>query len=413
MASDLMNVGATGRYYKVQPNGKAQSGLKEGDRVVTNGGTYQILKVNDDGSYSSALYDENLTTKNYSGKYENSGPYSNALSISGETKSELKEAYDRDYTNGVSKEKYDRISAERPAEYSSAYKEQMERLLDRLENREDFSYDSSSDPLYMQYRESYMNAGKQAMEDTYGQAASLTGGYGNTYAQAAASSAYEGYLQKLGAKIPELYQNARDTYEKEGDELYRLYSLYANADKSDYSRYRDETADWESERDATYREYTDDMDRAQKDYYNRLSLLQDSAKLESSDYWKETEAEADRQAQRLSREKFEYSVLKDSAGKTRTSSSASKGKTVTASLYDSALKAYESGGESSLVMFADKLRGSGYAESGITDVLDYARRYGNAPSAAENSNGSLKNSTSRINSILLDMFNYRGQVTNK
>lgn len=60
MASDLMNVGATGRYYKVQPNGKAQSGLKEGDRVVTNGGTYQILKVNDDGSYSSALYDENL-----------------------------------------------------------------------------------------------------------------------------------------------------------------------------------------------------------------------------------------------------------------------------------------------------------------------------------------------------------------
>lgn len=86
---------------------------------------------------------------------------------------------------------------------------------------------------------------------------------------------------------------------------------------------------------------------------------------------------------------------------------------MTASLYDSALKAYESGGESSLVMFADKLRGSGYAESGITDVLDYARRYGNAPSAAENSNGSLKNSTSRINSILLDMFNYRGQVTNK
>ena len=49
MASDLMNVGAAGKYYKVQPNGKAQSGLEVGDRVVTSGGTYQILDINKDG----------------------------------------------------------------------------------------------------------------------------------------------------------------------------------------------------------------------------------------------------------------------------------------------------------------------------------------------------------------------------
>ena len=81
-----MNVGATGKYYKVQSNGKAQAGLSIGDRVVTNSGTYQILDVNADGSYKSALYDENMTTKNYTGKYANGyNPYSNATSLSDET----------------------------------------------------------------------------------------------------------------------------------------------------------------------------------------------------------------------------------------------------------------------------------------------------------------------------------------
>ena len=90
MASDLMNVGATGKYYKVQPNGKAEAGLSVGDRVVTNSGTYQILKVNADGSYQSALYDEGITTKNYTGKYANDyGPYSGSQSIGNDIKKEL------------------------------------------------------------------------------------------------------------------------------------------------------------------------------------------------------------------------------------------------------------------------------------------------------------------------------------
>lgn len=58
--------------YRVQSNGKAQSGLKEGDKVVTGGGTYKITGVNSDGSYKSEKV-SNENTSTYKGSYANSG----------------------------------------------------------------------------------------------------------------------------------------------------------------------------------------------------------------------------------------------------------------------------------------------------------------------------------------------------
>ena len=54
--------------YKVQSNGKAPSGLKKGDTVVTGGGTYKITGTNADGSYTSTKVN-NTTTSNYTGSY--------------------------------------------------------------------------------------------------------------------------------------------------------------------------------------------------------------------------------------------------------------------------------------------------------------------------------------------------------
>lgn len=55
---------------KVNTDGKAPSGLKAGDQVVTAGGTYRVDGVNADGSYKSSLADKNTTTKNYTGTYD-------------------------------------------------------------------------------------------------------------------------------------------------------------------------------------------------------------------------------------------------------------------------------------------------------------------------------------------------------
>lgn len=49
---------------RVNQNGKAPSGLKVGDKVVTGGGTYEIKGINADGSYKSSLADKSQTTSN-------------------------------------------------------------------------------------------------------------------------------------------------------------------------------------------------------------------------------------------------------------------------------------------------------------------------------------------------------------
>ena len=89
-----------------------------------------------------------------------------------------------------------------------------------IENREKFSYDVNGDALYQQYKDQYTTQGKLAMMDTMGQAAAMTGGYGNSYAQSVGQQAYQGYLQQLTDKIPELYQLALNKYNSEGEELY-------------------------------------------------------------------------------------------------------------------------------------------------------------------------------------------------
>lgn len=67
--SDAVNETAN-RIVKVGADGKAPSGLSVGDRVVTGGGTYEIIGVNPDGTYQSQLVDKNQTTYNYGGQYD-------------------------------------------------------------------------------------------------------------------------------------------------------------------------------------------------------------------------------------------------------------------------------------------------------------------------------------------------------
>jgi guanine deaminase len=57
-----------------------------------------------------------------------------------------------------------------------------------------------------------MQQGQQAMRDTMGQAAALTGGYGNTYAQQAGEQAYAAYLSRLNDVLPELYGEAYNRF---------------------------------------------------------------------------------------------------------------------------------------------------------------------------------------------------------
>ena len=122
--------------------------------------------------------------------------------------------------------------------YTPQYDTQINELFNKLLNRESFSYDTETDPLYKLYREQYINKGRLAMQDTMGQAAALTGGYGSSYSQAVGQQQYDAYLQKLNSVVPELYQLAYSRYQDEGDELKDQYNMYMAKDAQDYDRAR-------------------------------------------------------------------------------------------------------------------------------------------------------------------------------
>ena len=129
-------------------------------------------------------------------------------------------------------------------QYSSPYDEEISSLYQQITNREPFKYDYSTDPIYGQYREQYTQMGKQAMRDSMGQTAALTGGYGNSYGSAVGQQQYDAYLQRLNDVLPELYGQAYDIYNAEGDALRQQYALASDMRGTDYNRYRDALSDY-------------------------------------------------------------------------------------------------------------------------------------------------------------------------
>ena len=126
-----------------------------------------------------------------------------------------------------------------PQGYTSPYQEKIDKILDQYQNREPFQFNVNEDALYNQYKDQYIKHGNLAMKDTMGQAAALTGGYGNSYAQTAGQQVFQGYMQDLNDVIPDLYQQALERYQKEGSDMLSEYGLLSDLESQEYSRYQD------------------------------------------------------------------------------------------------------------------------------------------------------------------------------
>lgn len=107
------------------------------------------------------------------------------------------------------------------------YVDQLNSLYDQIMNRKPFQYDLNGDLLYRQMADRYTQLGQQAMRDTMGQAAALTGGYGNSYANQVGNQAYQQYLTALNDNIPKLWDRAYQVYQDQGDQLMQQYQLAA------------------------------------------------------------------------------------------------------------------------------------------------------------------------------------------
>lgn len=116
------------------------------------------------------------------------------------------------------------------------YTDQINALMDTINNRAAFNYDPDNDPLFQQYLASSMESGKTAMQDTMAQASALTGGYGSSYATAAANGAYNNFVEGAYDALPEYYQTALEAYNGETNNLYNKLNMYSVADATAYDR---------------------------------------------------------------------------------------------------------------------------------------------------------------------------------
>jgi peptidoglycan hydrolase-like protein with peptidoglycan-binding domain len=225
--------------------------------------------------------------------------------------------------------------AQKPGEYQSQWQAQLNDTINKILNREKFSYDLNGDALYQQYKDKYIQQGKMAMGDAIGQASAMTGGYGNSYAQSVGQQAYQAQLQNLNDIVPELYQMAYDKYNQEGQDLYNQYSMLGNQENQDYGRYRDTVNDWQTERNYLadrydnersfdYSKYTDDRNFTYGKYGDdKKYAYQSYADKIAQEQWQAEFDEAKRQFDEqmaFSREQYNDSKVSSSSTGAKSSS---------------------------------------------------------------------------------------------
>ena len=214
-------------------------------------------------------------------------PYTGLAGLSDNTKQQLG-ALGGGYTpsqNVTAAQQYlQSVVSGKPGDYQSQYKGQLESLYNQVMNRPGFTFDLNGDALYNQYKDQYTQQGKKAMMDTMGQAAAMTGGYGNSYAQTAGQQAYQDYLTQLNNIVPELYQQAWNRYNQEGDELQNRLGLTQGMEDSEYAKYRDTVSDWNTAYGQASDEYWNQYNADYSDYANRLNYWNTLAQQENSQY---------------------------------------------------------------------------------------------------------------------------------
>ena len=270
--------------YRVNDDGRAPSGLGVGDEVVTAGGTYRIDSVGADGQYKSTLVNKSQTTQNYKGGYSTRNTLPGYSDYTAGRLGNLERGYSPSGAVSQAKAYLQQVQSRRPGAYQSRWDAELDSLYDQITNRKPFQYDLNQDALYQQYKEQYQRLGRTAMQDTMGQAASLTGGYGSTYAEQVGQQTYNAYLQSMNDIVPELYDRAYGRYQDEGQDLYNRYGLVSDRESMDYSKYRDTVSDYYNDLADARSAYDSEWNKDYTQWSDQLSYWQQKAAQEQA-YW--------------------------------------------------------------------------------------------------------------------------------
>lgn len=145
--------------------------------------------------------------------------------------------------------------------YENAFAQQQKDLLDRILNREDFSWSRETDPQWSSYKKSYLREGDRATANALAKASAASGGRPSSYAVNAATQAGDYYATKLNDVIPTLYQQAYERYLDEYNMKLKDLNAVNQQEQLDYAKYLDRLGQFNTDRGFAYQNYADDYDR--------------------------------------------------------------------------------------------------------------------------------------------------------
>lgn len=145
--------------------------------------------------------------------------------------------------------------------YENAFAQQQKDLLDRILNREGFSWSKETDPQWSSYKKSYLREGDRATANALAQASAASGGRPSSYAVNAATQAGDYYATKLNDVIPTLYQQAYERYLDEYNMKLKDLNTVNQQEQLDYAKYLDRLGQFNTDRGFAYQNYADNYDR--------------------------------------------------------------------------------------------------------------------------------------------------------
>ena len=200
----------------------------------------------------------------------------------------LEQGYNPNAQTQAAQEALQQLIAQKPQGYTSKYSGQLEGILQELQGKK-FNYDLNGDAFFQSLKDTQVQLAKQASQDVMGQAAGLTGGYGNSYATGAAQQSYQQGLLNLNDRAMDAYGLALQRFQMEQQGLKDRFGMLSQREADEYGMYRDTVSDFNNERDYLTRRYDTEAE-ADRDQYNRdLNYYLERAKIENADYRDEQE----------------------------------------------------------------------------------------------------------------------------
>lgn len=126
--------------------------------------------------------------------------------------------------------------------YKSGYSDTIGNLADKYMKNE-FKFNANDSSEYQQYNDKYKREGAAQQENVQGAYSANTGGYTNSYAQAAGQKEYNSFMDELQNKIPALKNSAYQNWSSQQEDTLNKISTLQGLDNDQYQRYRDKVQD--------------------------------------------------------------------------------------------------------------------------------------------------------------------------